>query len=155
MHETWKSGDWEFSIWWGSLKPTARLKQKCTELLDATVRVRECTQKEGIEKKIPWSSLFFNWKHNGGRQQVQDRKCGLSCSSTSLWHNLPLPHLITSESVPVDISHKALWISFRLLVISYYYPKVTSPVSTLQFTWQSFLTDKPCYCGTSGRGYKL
>lgn len=113
---------------------------------------------KGIEwEEDPTSSSVSSWKCNGGRQRVQDMKHALSCpSSTSLWHNPPLPHLITSESATGNISHKALWIFSLLLVSSSSCcPKAISSLHTSQFTWQSFLIDKPCHCGTFGNGYKL
>lgn len=92
-----------------------------------------------------------------GGSESRTRKHALSCpSSTSLWHNPPLPHLITSESATGNISHKALRIFSLLLVSSSSCcPKAISLLHTSQFTWQSFLIDKPCHCGTFGNGYKL
>lgn len=48
-----------------------------------------------------------------GGSKSRTRKYPVCCSSsTSLWHNLPLPYLITSESAPLNISHKTLWTFF-------------------------------------------
>lgn len=106
----------------------------------------------GIEREEdPTSGSVSSWKCKGGSQQVQDKE---TCSFLPFLQ--PLPHLITSESATGNISHKALWIFYLLLVSSSSCcPKAISSLRTSQFTWQSFLIDKPWHCGTFGNGYKL